>query len=115
MTTISDDDAKKIALAILDAPVRQDEGRERMSVAEAMSKAAPSADNLFVQSTQNCEHCRFSHVFVFSRHECRRHAPAAAVRIFPSTSDIDSDPVWPAVYGHDWCGDFEPRTTDDPT
>lgn len=63
-------------------------------------------------SDKSCEHCRFSHVLEWSRHECRRHAPTATVRISPSIVDIDKGPVWPTVYNHDWCGDFEPRTTD---
>lgn len=46
-----------------------------------------------------CDDCRY---YALSPGECRRHSP-----IVDWLSARYGEPMWPHVYSHHWCGDFE--------
>jgi hypothetical protein len=49
---------------------------------------------------QNCQHCKYSAMVsgeFTSVIECRKYAPRVS----------SAERTFPAVWGHDWCGEFE--------
>jgi hypothetical protein len=58
-----------------------------------------------------CETCRhwMGRLAPAERADCRRHAPAPALRDVPARIDVDFViPLWPQTFDDDWCGEHEP-------
>ncbi|WGF89960.1 hypothetical protein [Marinivivus vitaminiproducens] len=51
-----------------------------------------------------CQGCRF---WFSSKTQCRRNAP------LPAVSEKGSQTLWPTTAADDWCGEFQPKVTDE--
>jgi hypothetical protein len=54
----------------------------------------------------NCGNCKYYDIFYGGRGRCRRNAPIA-LSSARNAAHIETGGVWPAVYSHMYCGEFE--------
>jgi len=62
-----------------------------------------------------CCHCRFFDELNEDQGHCRRHAPRALPMAIVANNDgkrAGSVACYPIVFPHDWCGEYEPLTSD---